>query len=665
VLVGVEREFQLDPARGPIDFRRLIHTLEIDGARLDPGDVHAYRLRSGAVLTADGVTAEVATPPVPVTSDFANALIGLQQAGLEELTRVLPEGIPVFGYSTHISISVPDDLNDELCALYARTFGPALMFQMNSIRTEGIFIRPRPGRIEFCGNYLSDDRLRTATAFAAASVEACLAHLGGSDSALAALPHDLDVVIGSDPIRYGLQLSAASFAPGTTARDQDLLLTSGSGRITLGELLQNSWQAIQPFLPGPRGAAEGHGTRDRATSPSDPSMPRGPGTTAVSTRPARTDLEQSAVAVFGAILNPVVRPRFSVSAVVAVWDFTIFEVSSERRIGYVAVPRTLLPAFWSELAGGERDAAIEGFLDAEERGRILETNDQTRESGLWDDLVISQRLLSPERYPSESAPQAIAVSSVPGATTERGASSAGATGTASAAGDQPVAAEAAARPGKQPGGLDLRDPADLGDERPGKPPVGDPGRLGKIPFDPPALISLPAPFGGRLLIGLLTALLVALVVVVLLLITSGGGTAGDEPQSTPAASSTSRPSSTPTAAVSAAVPVVGPIKAVLLPPTTTYSVEASSPDGLTLTYRWTLVADRGEDCGTITPRDAATATAGRSFVQWSHANESPDDCDHEADDHPFNIEVEVSDGVNPAVTRSYRGSNNGTGTTTE
>ena len=114
--------------------------------------------------------------------------------------------------------------------------------------------------------------------------------------------------------------------------------------------------------------------------------------------------------------------------------------------------------------------------------------------------------------------------------------------------------------------------------------------------------------------------------------------------------------------VAVARPVVGPIVAVLIPPVTTYSIEAGSRAGLELTYRWSLEADPGEDCGTITPSDHDDPTAGLTSVAWSHANEAPDGCRHDAPDHPFTVRVEVSDGVNPPEIRTYRGSDTGTGT---
>ena len=403
-LLGVEHEYQLDPVHGPIDFRQLIHTLDIEGARLDPGDVHAYRLRFGAVLTADGVTAEVATPPVPLTANCADTLIDLQQAGLRELERVLPADTPIFGYSTHISVSVPDELNDKLCALYARTFGPALIFQFHSIQTEGIYIRPRPGRIEFCGNYLSDDRLRSAVTFAGASVEACLASLRGAPSALAALPDYLELVIEADPIRYGLHLSANSFTAGAGSRDQDLLLHSSDGTTTtLGESLQRSWQAVQPFLPPPPPTSEASHTEHPTRPASDLESPGSPGGAAVASRPTTANLGQNAVAAYGAILDRVERPRYSVSAAVAVWDFTVFQVSAPARSAYVAVPRTELPSFWAELKEGDHDAQIEAFLETEAGSHVLRTNDQTHGFGLWDHLAVGQQLLAPERLPSPQA----------------------------------------------------------------------------------------------------------------------------------------------------------------------------------------------------------------------------------------------------------------------
>jgi hypothetical protein len=126
---------------------------------------------------------------------------------------------------------------------------------------------------------------------------------------------------------------------------------------------------------------------------------------------------------------------------------------------------------------------------------------------------------------------------------------------------------------------------------------------------------------------------------------------------TPAASATAAATSTP--GVAPQPPAVGPIRAVLTTPVTTYTVEASSPASRPLTYRWSLVADPGQDCGRKTP--TSNALVPSPSATWSHENGPPDNCSHNAADHPFTVTVEVSDGVNPPVRRTYRGSNTGTG----
>ncbi len=470
-LAGVESEYQLIGPRGPIDFRDLIHSLDLDGARLDPGDAFAYRLRTGVVLTADGAAAEVAIPPEPLAPGFADTLTEWQNVGLRELTSVLPPRTKTFGYSTHISVSVPDQFNDELCQLYAHTFGPALMFLMNSIGTEGIYIRPRPGRIEFCGAYLSGDRLKTAAAFAVGSVRACEAYLRGSEDALGDIPRDLQVELQPDPIRFGWQLTSACFQNQESQTEADLLLSRPASEIRLSQLLQQSWQATRPFLP-----RESDSEPSKFTASALPS-PDASGQTATSRQPASSASvhDSPALGIYGAILADVVRPDFSVSARVAVWDFTIFKITGGSRTAYACVPRPLLSAFWDQLARGQRDAELGDYLRGPSKSGVLAENRQTSEFGLWDDLVVSQRLLRPERLPYRRRPLAGLLSRIrPAARSagrpfdlfERGApdsrqSQAG--GSGSLTGINPTSEEESGRPGKRP-------------------PPG--GRLGKISATP-------------------------------------------------------------------------------------------------------------------------------------------------------------------------------------
>src|SRR5690606_26367511 len=77
--MGVEHEFRVVDRRGVVDFRRLVGTLEVGAGDLDPGDARARRLDSGALLTADGREAEIATPPVELRGGFSDALVDLAE----------------------------------------------------------------------------------------------------------------------------------------------------------------------------------------------------------------------------------------------------------------------------------------------------------------------------------------------------------------------------------------------------------------------------------------------------------------------------------------------------------------------------------------------------------------------------------------------------------
>ena len=64
--VGVEHEYRLWNHAEQTDFRVLLPLVAGDLRCLDPGDPRARRLPSGVALTADGLEAELATPPVRV-----------------------------------------------------------------------------------------------------------------------------------------------------------------------------------------------------------------------------------------------------------------------------------------------------------------------------------------------------------------------------------------------------------------------------------------------------------------------------------------------------------------------------------------------------------------------------------------------------------------------
>ena len=65
-VVGLEHEYRVIDGDKKLDFRAVIHSLDLGQPRLDPADPYAYRLATGAKLTCDKEEAEIATPPIPI-----------------------------------------------------------------------------------------------------------------------------------------------------------------------------------------------------------------------------------------------------------------------------------------------------------------------------------------------------------------------------------------------------------------------------------------------------------------------------------------------------------------------------------------------------------------------------------------------------------------------
>lgn len=101
-------------------------------------------------------------------------------------------------------------------------------------------------------------------------------------------------------------------------------------------------------------------------------------------------------------------------------------------------------------------------------------------------------------------------------------------------------------------------------------------------------------------------------------------------------------------------PVINSFGAVFGPPATCstctlYTVNASDPEGGTLTYTWSKAPPPGGDpaatnCGTFTPNSPAANQA-----VWNHPNSGPKPCSHAAGEHPGHITVVVTDAQGASV----------------
>jgi hypothetical protein len=167
-LLGLELEYTArSKLSGRVHFGSMIHHLSLDGSALDPGDPNAYRCTWGGVVTSDGAEAEIATPPVATRPGFTAELRVWAQTGEAALRTALPSGFELDGYSAHVSAAMPAKFNDQVCRLYAETFAAGLMLLTDRTDSPGLLVRPRPGRAELCGEFVSGQTLSAAAAFVA------------------------------------------------------------------------------------------------------------------------------------------------------------------------------------------------------------------------------------------------------------------------------------------------------------------------------------------------------------------------------------------------------------------------------------------------------------------------------------------------------------------
>jgi hypothetical protein len=396
-LLGVEHEFSLSDGEQPVDFRRLIHSLPVAGLRLDPGDVNAYRLPNGVALTCDDAEAEVALPPLALHPGFSAALDTWSATAKHGLEALLPSGISPSGYSTHVSAAMPARLNEEATRLYAATFAPALMLLADRRDAYGIYLRPRPGRLEFCSDYVEGSRLRAVATFVAGSVRAIAARLSRDEASPQLLP-TLEVSTRPAQERYGLYVGRRAFGGDLYADGRNALLTRRSGgTISAQEQLGLAWSAARSTLTTVTAPAELL-LVDRLVAgdlplPVESDLP-----------PLPAEAEPDAT-VFGALTAPRLRGAVSITATIATWDFTVFEASAGEHRLYICIPRPYLATFLAGLDSGRLDALITEALQRPARNRVLEDRLQTREPAIWDRIGRTRDLLPPERSTSGAVVQ--------------------------------------------------------------------------------------------------------------------------------------------------------------------------------------------------------------------------------------------------------------------
>ena len=397
---GVEHEFAVHDGARQIDFSAHVHQLAELGYPLHPTDPKMFFRPDGSAIIADGLVAEVATPPIAVREGFAEELDERLAAAREHLRSRLPPGFNARGGSTHLNIEVDPALNDQLCLRYARTFAPAMMMLLDSPDSPGLLVRPRPGRTELCGEYIVGDALRVAMTFAIGSVLA-------TEQAIRSrrtdhLPPSLVVEVEPARRRYGWYIDRRGFGPDLYDAGREALLTrTGGGLISAGEHLGASWLPARQALAG---LADEYDLRlvDRVVSGElplpieDPSVAKQ--TNQHTTREPTT---------FGHALATRTRGSYRIAPRHATWDWVAYETSStsgEEHHSIALVPWDRLDGFLRSLDQGRLDATLDSYLRSDNTGRRLATHAQTEDPGLYDDMEAGPALLPNDRYGVGSGP---------------------------------------------------------------------------------------------------------------------------------------------------------------------------------------------------------------------------------------------------------------------
>ena len=384
-LSGVEHEFRvLDPdGRAPVDFRRLIGGLDLDGRRLDPGDPLAVRGRWGGVITADGPEAEIATPPVAVRPGFTGELVGWTATGAARLAGAVPD-LRLEGYSTHVSVEVDDRHVVRTARRFTDRFAIAQMLLLDQRSSPGLLVRPRRQRLELCGDYVAGTQLRAASVFAVAATAA--------SQRRKKLPPRMRPAVEPAKGRFGFYVDRRAFGPDLYTAGRATVLRPG---LHAQDVLERSWEAVRAAAADTVSADELRIVDDvvegRAPLPLEDAEAGRATDAVVPGRPPTGRAVEAPRRRSGGLM---------VEAVVATWAGTAFSVAApDGRSAVVAVPQRLLEGFLSALDVGRLDDVLWSAVAAAPMLPLLSAAGQLADVGAFGGLGPVAGLVPSERDP--------------------------------------------------------------------------------------------------------------------------------------------------------------------------------------------------------------------------------------------------------------------------
>ncbi len=391
MVLGVEHEYFVGRGDDAVDFRFVVHGLDLGRRWLDPGDTDAYRLPTGVMVTADGPEAEIALPPLYCTPGFARRAAHLSSMARRELFDPMAPNMTFRGFSTHLSVS--GEIGDAFALRWAGIFAPGLMLLMARPDSPGLLVRPRPGRLEIGGEYVVGKQLRIAALYMVGSVRACLASSNPTD-----LPESISMDLLPDPHRFGWMVPRAGFGLDLYefGRDAELKLESGS-MTTAQTQLAACWKVAGATLGDDAGGADLREVDDVVYGEDPLPLRQETGSSSEPANPGRPHLPDP----YGQALEPFARRGFEAAVVMLTWRTIVFLVRSPdgRRQCFLALPGPALEAFLHRLKDGAFDRVIRGYLRARPGARQVAALADGQVVGLFDELGRRFDLLPTERAP--------------------------------------------------------------------------------------------------------------------------------------------------------------------------------------------------------------------------------------------------------------------------
>lgn len=243
-MIGVEREYNVAGPDGIVDARTIWPRLTGLGVALDPGDPNARRGSWGGVITVDGADAEVVTPPVRLQPGCTARVGSLAAVGEWHLRASLPEPLGLRGYSTHISVEVDDRKVVRVARIIAHRLALPLMLALDRADSPGLLVRPRPGRLEICGEFAAGSQLRAAVGLTVGI--ALLAEQAVGFSRLTCrLPEVPHPRVEPAVERFGYYVDRAAFGPDLYRAGRGTRLVHRRRTVTAGEVLARIWSAAR------------------------------------------------------------------------------------------------------------------------------------------------------------------------------------------------------------------------------------------------------------------------------------------------------------------------------------------------------------------------------------------------------------------------------------